>query len=183
MTDFELIQGCKEKKQDHQKLLFERYSGKMMAVCNRYTNDKQLAQDILQEGFIRVFKNIGQYRGDGSFEGWLRKIFVNVAAREISKKKIVFTDAEISNLQEHSVDPTVVSKMSEAEIHALIKSMPDGYRTVFNLNVIEGYNHDEIAKLLGIKASTSRVQLMKAKKYLQALILQKNGKERLGQLI
>ena len=173
MTESELIQGCKNKREDCQKLLFDRYSGKMMSVCTRYAKDRQQAQDILQEGFIKVFSYVKQYRGEGSFEGWLRRVFVSVAAREISKNKIMFSEIDIGNLKDHSVDPEVVSKMSEDEIHMLIRTLPEGYRMVFNLNVIEGYTHEEIARMLGIQSSTSRVQLMKAKKHLQTLFKKK----------
>lgn len=171
LTEKEMILGCRENRQDCQKMLFDLYAGKMMALCNRYTNDRQLAQDILQEGFIRVFKYIGQYRFEGSFEGWMRRIFAHTAIREIGKNNIRFSDIEAMSGTEPQVEPAVVAKMTEAEIHELIRKMPDGYRTVFNLNVIEGYSHDEIAGMLGIKASTSRVQLMKAKQFLQAMIL------------
>lgn len=183
MTENELIQGCIEKKHAYQKLLFDRYSGKMMAVCNRYTTDKQQAQDILQEGFIKVFKYIQQFRFEGSFEGWLRRIFVNVALRELSRQKMQFSDIDHVEIVEYRVEPEVVSKLSEAEIHAMIRSMPIGYRTVFNLSVIEGYSHEEIAEMMKIQASTSRVQLMKAKRYLQALILKKNTNAKQGQPI
>ena len=177
MTETELIQGCINKREDYQKLLFDRYSGKMMAVCNRYTNNKHQAQDIFQEAFIKVFNYIQQYRFEGSFEGWMRRVFISVAMREISKqKKMLFSDIEPERMEEQGVDPEIISKMSEAEIHALVRSLPDGYRTVFNLNVIEGYSHEEIAVMLKIKASTSRVQLVKAKRYLQALMLKKNKK-------
>ena len=144
-----------------------------MSVCTRYAKDRQQAQDILQEGFIKVFSYVKQYRGEGSFEGWLRRVFVSVAAREISKNKIMFSEIDIGNLKDHSVDPEVVSKMSEDEIHMLIRTLPEGYRMVFNLNVIEGYTHEEIARMLGIQSSTSRVQLMKAKKHLQTLFKKK----------
>ena len=173
MTESELIQGCIDKRRDYQKLLFDRYSGKMMSVCLRYANDEHRAQDILQEGFIKVFGYIHQYRSDGSFEGWMRRVFVSVAARQVAKEKILFTDVDLSNDSYTSIDPSVVSKISEDEIHLMIRSMPEGYRTVFNLAVIEGYSHEEIASMLDIQSTTSRGQLLKARKYLQALILKK----------
>ena len=173
MTERALIEGCINKKQDCQKLLFNQFAGKMMSVCLRYANNEQQAQDILQEGFIKVFAFIHQYKYEGSFEGWMRRVFVSVATREMSKQKILFSDIDITTIKENSVDPTVVSKISEDEIHLMIRSMPDGYRIVFNLNVIEGYSHEEIASILGIQATTSRGQLLKARKYLQALILKK----------
>ena len=173
MTEKVLIEGCINKKPDCQKLLFNQYAGKMMSVCLRYANDEQVAQDILQEGFIKVFAYIHQYKFEGSFEGWVRKVFVSVAARQLSKRKILFSDIDIGNNKDYSVDPSIVSKISENEIHLMIRSMPDGYRMVFNLNVIEGYSHEEIASMLGIQATTSRGQLLKARKFLQALILKK----------
>lgn len=173
MTDNELIKGCIDKKREYQKLLFDRYSGKMMSVCLRYVNDEHRAQDILQEGFIKVFSYMHQYKFEGSFEGWMRRVFVTVAARQLSKDKILFTEVDLTNEAYTSVDPDVVSKISEAEINAMIRSMPEGYRTVFNLSVIEGYSHEEIASMLSIQATTSRGQLLKARKYLQALILKK----------
>lgn len=141
-----------------------------MSLCNRYSNDRHQAQDILQEGFIRVFKYIKQYRGDGSFEGWMRRIFSSVAVREISKNRISFADIDSLATAEPAVDPDAVARMTENEIHDMIRSMPEGYRTVFNLHVIEGYSHEEIAQLLNIQPSTSRVQLMKARQYMQNLI-------------
>lgn len=153
--------------------MFTLYSGKMMSVCLRYANDEQLAQDILQEGFIRVFNSIQQYRFEGSFEGWLRRVFVTVAIREISKRKIHFSDIKMAVDETQSENPAVLSKISADEIHAMIRSMPDGYRTVFNLNIIEGYTHEEIAVMLGIQATTSRGQLLKARKYLQGMIEKK----------
>ncbi len=173
MTETDIIEGCINKKRDSQKLLFDQYAGKMMSVCLRYANDEQQAQDILQEGFIKVFAYIHQFRFEGSFEGWMKRIFVSVATRELSKRKILFSEIDIGNTAAHSVEPTVVSKISEDEIHLMIRSMPDGYRIVFNLNVIEGYSHEEIAIMLGIQSTTSRGQLLKARKYLQSLILKK----------
>jgi RNA polymerase sigma factor (sigma-70 family) len=171
LTEEELIQGCVKKISGHQRLLFERYAGKMMSVCLRYANDQHVAQDILQTGFIRVFDNIHQFRHEGSFEGWMKRIFANVALRHLSKKKLDFREIGDRQVDGISEDPSVFSKISEAEIHAMIRMLPDGYRTVFNLNIIEGYSHDEIAEMLKIQPGTSRTQLLKARKMLQGLIL------------
>ena len=170
MTERELIEGCINDQQAAQKQLFNLYAGKMMSACLRYANDEQQAQDFLQEGFIKVFKNIRQFRFEGSFEGWMRRVFVTTAIRQVSKQKMFFLDTDISDKTEYSADPEVVSKISADEIHTMIRNMPDGYRTVFNLNVIEGYSHEEIAVMLGIKATTSRGQLLKARNHLQAMI-------------
>ncbi len=173
MTERALIDGCILEKQDCQKQLFNLFAGKMMSVCLRYANDDQQAQDILQEGFIKTFQCIRQYRFEGSFEGWLRRVFVSVALRQVSKQKIFFSDTDISDHGEHAIDPEVLSKISADEIHAYIRKMPEGYRTIFNLHVIEGYSHEEIAGMLGIQATTSRGQLLKARKYLQAILVKK----------
>jgi RNA polymerase sigma-70 factor (ECF subfamily) len=173
LTEKALIEGCIHKKQDCQKQLFNLFAGKMMSVCLRYVNDEQQAQDMLQEGFIKVFSSIQQYRFEGSFEGWLRRVFVTTTLRQLSKQKILFSDADISDHAAHSIDPDIVAKISADEIHTLIRNLPDGYRTIFNLNVIEGYSHEEIAGMLGIQATTSRGQLMKARKSLQAMIAKK----------
>ena len=170
MTEVELIHGCVKKTNAHQRLLFDRYAGKMMSVCLRYANDQHTAQDILQTGFIKVFDNIHQFKHEGSFEGWMKRVFVSVALRHLSKNRIKFSDIESTVTHQISDEPSVVSKLSEAEIHAMIRQLPDGYRTVFNLNVIEGYSHDEIAAMLKIQPATSRTQLLKARKMLQGLI-------------
>ena len=170
MTEVTIIKGCVDKKQDCQRLLFEKYAGRMMSLCLRYVNDQQEAKDMLQIGFIKVFDYIHQYKGEGSFEGWMRRVFVSVITRALAKKKLHFTDIDTVDSDISFEDASVVSKMSEEEIHKLIRQLPDGYRTVFNLHVIEGYTHEEIATLLSIQPVTSRSQLLKARKMLQAFI-------------
>jgi RNA polymerase sigma factor (sigma-70 family) len=167
MTEQEIIKGCIGKKPVCQRLLFDQYAGVMMGLCLRYAKDQQEAQDILQIGFIRVFDCIHQYKGTGSFEGWMRRIFVSVAMRELSKRTFNFDTISSSEVFD---TPDVISKISEDEILLLIRKLPDGYRLVFNLHVIEGYSHDEIAVLLSIQPATSRTQLLKARKMLQSLI-------------
>ncbi len=170
MTEEELIKGCIKKNQYCQRHLFEKYAGKMMSLCLRFSNDQHEAQDILQEGFIKVFDYIHQFKFEGSFEGWLRRVFISIATRHLNKKKINFIDIEVADIDANSVYPVALAKLSEDEIHQLIRKLPDGYRIVFNLNIIEGYSHEEIATMLGIQATTSRTQLLKARKMLQALI-------------
>ena len=128
MTEEEILKGCIKKNNLCQRLLFEKYAGKMMSVCLRYANDRQAAQDILQESFIRVFNCIHQFKFEGSFEGWMRRVFVSVATRHISKQKINFEDITVIDTDSTTVDPSIVSKISEDEIHRLIRSLPDGYR-------------------------------------------------------
>jgi RNA polymerase sigma factor (sigma-70 family) len=170
LTEKELIQGCIDKNQICQRELFDTYAGKMMSVCQRYTNDAHTAQDILQEGFIRLFRFIGQYQHNGSFEGWMRRIFVHVALRHISLQKMSFNTVE-PETPAFDLSADAIQKMSEDEIHQLIRQLPEGYRLVFNLHVVEGYSFQEIGELLHIEQSTARSQLFKARKMLQALIV------------
>lgn len=173
MTEHELIKGCIRKDADCQRRLFELYAGKMMTVCLRYATDSAEAEDMLQEGFIRVFSYIHQFKFEGSFEGWVRRIVVNSALKALQKKKIVFS--EIKEQQSNSIaspEPYAYVNLGEEELLKLINALPEGYRIVFNLNVIEGYSHEEIAQMLKIQASTSRSQLVKARKMLQNQILQ-----------
>jgi len=173
LTERELIKGCINNRSDCQRRLFDLFAGKMMSVCLRYAHDEHEAKDVLQEGFIRVFKCIHQYRFEGSLEGWLRRVFATVAIRQVNKQKLFFPEADLTDSNENSADPEILAKISADEIHTLIRSMPEGYRTIFNLNVIEGYSHEEIAAMLGIQATTSRGQLLKARKHLQQLIEKK----------
>jgi RNA polymerase sigma factor (sigma-70 family) len=170
LTEEELIKGCIQNNQHCQRLLFEKYAGKMMSLCLRFSNHQQEAQDILQEGFIKIFSYIHQYKFEGSIEGWMRRVFVTIAIRQLNKRKINFIDIDKIDNDTTTINPSILSKISENEIHELIRKLPDGYRLVFNLHIIEGYTHDEIAGMLGIQPSTSRTQLLKARKMLKALI-------------
>ena len=127
---------------------------------------------MLQEAFMKVFVSLRQYRGEGSLEGWVRRIVVNCALGVVRKRKIQFAVVEEDSRELPSVDGDVIDKMSTEELMKLIDELPDGYRLVFNLNVIDGYDHQEIAELLGISANTSRSQLLKARRSLRLRILQ-----------
>ena len=167
----QIIAACLSGDRQAQERLFHIYAGKMMTVCRRYVKSQEEAEDLLQEGFIRVFTYLSSFENAGSFEGWLRRIFVNVALKSISKKSLIIEsiDTEIPyNIT--SSDPDAVSRLSEEQILKLVESLPDGYRTVFNLYAIEGYSHKEISEMFGIEESTSRSQLMKARKILQEKI-------------
>lgn len=138
-----------------------------MTVCRRYTGNIQEAEDVMQESFIRIFSNLHQFRFDGSLEGWLRRIATNVAIRYIKRNKIDFREIKDDDLI--SADEAV-ERVNEEELLTLIQQLPSGYRLVFNLYAIDGYSHDEIAKLLNIEAVTSRTQLSKARRLLQKKI-------------
>jgi RNA polymerase sigma-70 factor (ECF subfamily) len=166
-----IIKGCIENKRDSQKKLYELFCPKMLYVCFRYCKNKQEAEDVLQEGFIKVFKSIGTFKFEGSFEGWMRRIMVNTAIEFLRKQKQsrIFDDIEEVYVHpESNYDAT--SQLSEKELLTMVHSMPMGYRTVFNMYVIEGYSHKEIAEALGISEGTSKSQLAKAKAHLKELL-------------
>lgn len=143
-----------------------------MAVCLRYATDEMEAEDMLQEGFVRIFAYLHQYKFEGSFEGWMRRIVVNAALKKLQKKKLIFDEINEHKHEAISINASAYSLLGQEVIMKLISRLPDGYRIVFNLNVIEGYSHEEIAEMLGVQASTSRSQLVKARKMLQQQILE-----------
>lgn len=172
MTDeYELIKGCISQDASCQRILFEKYAGKMMGVCLRYANDKMEAEDMIQDAFIKVYQYMGQFKFEGAFEGWIRRIVVNTAIRHLEKKKIRFHDIDDNSLNTPKIEAQAYTHLGEDDLMKLINQLPDGYRLVFNLNVIEGYSHEEIAGILNIQAGTSRSQLVKARKMLQNQIL------------
>lgn len=142
----------------------------MMAVCLRYTRSRAEAEDIFHEAFIKVFKHIGTWQG-GSFEGWIRRIFVNTAINHFrqNRKYLDHVDASQAEFAMSSSD-NIIGELSNQELLDLIAGIPEGYRVVFNLYVVEGYNHTEIAEMLGIAEGSSKSQLSKAKNYLRKLI-------------
>lgn len=175
MTEKELIQGCKKEKHSFQKKLYDLYSGKMYAVCLRYGRSNSEAQDMLQDGFIKVFDNIQKFKFEGSFEGWIRRIIINTALNYCRKSSFKQEFLGEDQLKEMVVASKALSNMSEKEIMNVIQSLPDGYRIVFNLYVIEGYNHEEIGQMLNISKNTSRSQLSKGRKYIQNLLKKLNN--------
>lgn len=174
MTEDELIRGCLKDNASCQKELFNRFAGRMLGVCHRYARNSADAEDILQDAFIKVFGKMNQFKFEGSFEGWIRRIVVNTALKKYSlrryEKEVV--GYEIKERDESSMEPSAYGHLSEKDLLTLINTLPDGYRLIFNLYVIEGYQHDEIAEMLGIQSGTSRSQLVKARNMLQKQILQ-----------
>jgi RNA polymerase sigma factor (sigma-70 family) len=171
LTEEQLIKGCIRNNVACQRMLFEQYAGKLMTICLRYACDRPEAEDMLQDAFIKIFSHINQYKFEGSFEGWMKRIVVNCALKTIQKKKTRFLEIANHDAAATQSDSYALSSLSEEELIKLISSLPDGYRIVFNLYVMEGYSHDEIAGMLGIQAATSRSQLVKARKLLQKQIL------------
>ena len=171
LTEHELIKGCLKENVTCQRLLFEQYAGKMMTVCLRYSKDTMEAEDMLQEAMVRVFRYINQFKFEGSFEGWIRRIVVNTALKFVQKKRIVFNEINDHSDQAPRIEAYAFSNLGEEDILKLVQQLPEGYRVVFNLSVIEGFSHEEIAQMLNIQAGTSRSQLVKARKMLQNQII------------
>lgn len=168
MTEQQQIEGCKAGDSKAQRSLYDTYSRKMMGVCMRYCgNDRDTAMDLLQEGFVRIFTGIKSYDGRGSLEGWIRKVVVNVALDYIRTNDLLRNTEDIELVVEQDIDSSAIDDISANELMELIAELPDGFRTVFNMFVIEGYSHKEIADKLGITESTSRSQLTRAKQLLQ----------------
>lgn len=170
IPDTDLIEGCINGDRRMQQALYERFAPKMYGVCLRYAGNAEEAEDILQESFIKVFKKIGSYRGEGSFEGWIRRIFVNTAIEHFRKKTYLqpITEQEESSVEGNYL--SVLDNLAEKDIVNLVQQLSPGYRTVFNMYVVEGYTHRQIAEILGISEGTSKSQLSRAKIILQDLV-------------
>lgn len=172
----QLIELCKEGDRAAQKRIFDSLAPKMFAVCLRYMGNRDDAEDILQEGFVTIFQKIGTYSGEGSFEGWARKIFVNTALMSLRRTDALKLSDDISEAWNMSSEgATQIQNIGYKELMKLISSLPAGYRTVFNMYVIEGYSHKEIADELGISAVTSRSQLQRARTMLQEKVMKLYG--------
>jgi len=175
----ELIKLAVENNRQAQQQIYSRFSSKMLSVCRQYIKDIQLAEDVMITAFMKVFTNLNKFEHKGSFEGWIRRIMVNECISYLRvQKKVKFTEDEI--YVEESFN-AIDSKFSIDQIQFLIDALPDGYKMVFNLYAIEGYKHNEIAKMLGINEGTSKSQLSHARKMLQTQITilkkQDNGTE------
>jgi RNA polymerase sigma-70 factor (ECF subfamily) len=150
--------------------LYQQFAPKMYGVCLRYAGNAEEAEDILQEGFINIFNKIGSYRGDGSFEGWIRRIFVNTAIEHFRKKTYLQPLTEVEENTMEGKYLSVLDKLAEKDIIQLVQQLSPGYRTVFNMYVVEGYTHKQIAEALGISEGTSKSQLSRAKQILQDMV-------------
>ncbi len=169
MNELDFIFGCKENDPKSQRLLFEKYAPRMLSICRRYVTDFETAQDLLQEGFIKVFTKIETYSGEGSFAGWMQRIFVTTSLEYLRRNNMMKDRISIDECEniEDEIHPSVLSKLTTDDLLECIRQLPSGYRTVFNLYAIEGYSHSEIAKMLSISESSSQSQLVRARKILQ----------------
>ena len=168
-----LIERCIKNDEQAQRLLYDKYAKKMVAVCFRYCGDYETARDLMHDAFIKLFRNIGSYTGEGAFEAWMRKIVVNTSLEFLRKNDVLKYSLDIDDAVTVSDEQaSVVEQLSEQEILKLIAELPHGFRTVFNLYAIEGYSHAEIAKMLNINEASSRSQFSRARVLLQKKILQ-----------
>ena len=170
MTEAAVIQALKEDNRQVQKWLYNKYSRLFLGIARRYVIIHEDAEDVLLEAFFKIFKNIGQFSGNGSFEGWMKRIVINESLMFIRKNHNFKLQVEISNV-EIKTKISVQDELQAQDILKLLEKLPTGYRTVFNLYVIEGFKHREIAEKLGISINTSKSQLILAKKRLKDLIL------------
>ena len=174
LNEQQTIALCKQGNRAAQKVLYDSLSAKMFSVCLRYMGDRDLAEDTLQEGFITLFSKLETYSGEGSFEGWARKIFVNTALMSLRKNDVLKQSGEIESAWNvSSEETTAIQNISYKELMKMIAGLPPGFRTVFNMFVIEGYSHKEISEALGISEATSRSQLQRARVMLQKKIKEK----------
>lgn len=170
-SEDQIINGCIVGERKAQQTLYSRYSPKMFSICLRYAKDHHSAEDILQEGFIKVFKYIGNFRREGSFEGWLRRIFVNTAIEHLRKNVSLYSIVDKDDKPIDIVDESIFDHLDQQDLLNMVQSLSPGYRTVFNLYVVEGYSHKEIGKLLSISEGTSKSQLARSRQILQKKVL------------
>lgn len=166
-----MIEGAKRGDRRSQKAIFDLLSPKMFAVCLRYMGDRDAAEDILQDGFVTLFSKLDSYSGAGSFEGWARRIFVNTALMSLRKKDALKNTEDLDvawNMA--SNDPSPIQKIGNDDLLKMVASLPPGFHAVFNMYIIEGYSHKEIAEALGISETTSRSQLQRARMLMQSKI-------------
>ena len=167
-AELRTIELCKKGDRNAQKALFDLLAPRMYPVCIRYVGDRETAQDLLQDGFVTRFSKLYSYKGEGSFDGWARRIFINTALMYMRKKDALKMSDELENARHLSSDlENQMENIGYKELMKLVTSLPPGFRTVFNMYVIEGYSHKEIADILGITETTSRTQLSRARIWLQ----------------
>ncbi len=170
IKESDLIRGSINGDRRMQELLYNSFAPKMYGVCLRYASHAEDAQDILQEGFIKVFRNLERFRAEGSFEGWIRRIFVNTAIEHYRRKVNMYPVSETQENNVEDKDWSAFDKLAAKDLMKLIQELSPGYRAVFNLYVVEGYTHKDIAAMMGISEGTSKSQLARAKAILKNII-------------
>jgi len=175
-SEEDIIKGCRKQQSNAQRLLFERHSGKMLGVCKRYVRDASEAELVMVGGFVKIFQKIDQFKGEGSFEGWVRRIMVNESLIYLRKNKYMYLESDITEVEEPDYEE-MANYLEAEDLLAIVQQLPAGYRMVFNLYAIEGYSHKEIAERLDINVNTSKSQLSRARKQLQKLLKEREDWE------
>jgi len=167
-TDKEIVTACLQNNSEAQHKFYKRFASKMFGICLRFAQKNNQAEDILQEGFIRVFGNLAKFRFQGSLEGWIKRIMINVAIDYIKKFGMHFEELNEEITEQCDIfEDEAISRLSVEDLMKMIQNLPDNKRLIFNLYAYEGYHHKEIAEMLGISVMTSKSQYCKAKKILQ----------------
>jgi len=173
-VDNKIIEDCKAGKRRAQNMLYQKFSGIMLGICLRYSKNLAEAEDVLQEGFLKVFNNINTLKDIGAINGWIKRIMINTAITQSKKKKIYFEEINEEMVTESDPDEEAFLPVDPEILIGIIQSLPEGYRMVLNLYVFEGFSHREIANVMNITESTSKSQLFKARKSIKKILENKN---------
>ena len=171
INDDEMIAGCLRGKREAQHALYAKYSSKMLGICIRYLKDRDEAEDVMIHALMKVFEKLEQFKAEGSFEGWMRRLVVNECLTYLRRNKSIFMAVDIEKADREPNYQVLSDQLEENDLLSLVESLPDGYRTVFNLYAIEGYSHKEIAETMNISVNTSKSQLSRARTLLQTKLL------------
>ncbi len=174
----EILRGCKKNKRQFQEILYRKYAKKMYGICLSYAGDRDMAQDILQDSFIKIFNKIKDFNPEGSLEGWIRKIITNTAIDYLRKQKRIRNYiSEKEEIKEGVYEPDALQQLQAQDVINMVEKLPDGARVVFNLYALEGYTHKEIAQKLEIAEGTSKSQYNRARKLLMSWLNEQTDKE------
>jgi len=168
----ELIEGCQRQNREAQQALYRTYSGKMYSLCCRYVKDRMEAEDVLVTAFTKIFERISQYKGEGSFEGWIRRVVVNESLTYLRKNKNMYLETDIEAAAYEPDYQKLDNQLEAEDLMKMIEELPVGYRTVFNMYAVDGFSHQEIADQLGISENTSKSQLSRARALLQKKLME-----------
>jgi RNA polymerase sigma factor (sigma-70 family) len=171
----DLIKGCLRRDRVSQQQLFDLYSSKMYTICYRYVKNPMEAEDILVTAFTKIFERLNQFKGDGSFEGWIRRVMVNEALTFLRKSRNMYLETDLEQADREPNYDQLSDHLEAEDLMRMIQELPAGYRLVFNMYAIDGYSHKEIAEQLGISENTSKSQLSRARTYLQKLLMDYEG--------
>lgn len=170
-NETKILKGCKKGDKAAQRQFYEMFKKLVFSVVMRYAKDVPEAEDIMQDAFVKLYRDLYQYQPTSALGAWVRKVTVNTALMHVRKKRMLFSDVELHNLAEHrQSNDDIFSTIGAKEIMKMVQQLPDGYRIVFNLYVVEGFSHKEIAEQLNISVNTSKSQLSRAKKMLRTVL-------------